>query len=277
MNYLRNNYLDQPAEVSLETLALCNAKCEFCTYPELERIGTSMSDDLISSVMMQLAEFKKPFFFSPFKVNEPFLDKRIMSILAGLNVLAPLARLRLFTNGSPLTLEKITQINELVNIEHLWVSLNSTDPVRYEQIMKIPFDVTARKLDMLHEFEDFNHLVVLSRVASLDQFDNSDFYNVCRTRWPKFTPTLIKRDGWLGDVNAPVAAIPDAPCSRWFELSICANGIVSLCCMDGHGKYAIGDIKKNSLLEIYNHPFWRERREKMMSRKQIFPCSTCSY
>ncbi len=277
MNYLRDNYMDQPAEVSLETLALCNAKCEFCTYPELDRIGESMPLELIHKVALEMATFTKPFFFSPFKVNEPFLDKRVIGILQSINELAPLARLRLFTNGTPLTSQLIYHINDLVNVEHLWVSLNSTDTVQYEKIMRLPFDVTARKLDLVHEFEEFKHKVVLSRVASLDNKENGDFIYYCRERWPKFTATLIKRDGWLGDINAPLATIPDAPCSRWFELSICATGIVSLCCMDGHGKYAIGDIKKNTLLEIYNHPFWRERRERMMSRKQIFPCSTCSY
>ncbi len=277
MNYLRDNYMDQPAEVSLETLALCNARCEFCTYPELERVGEKMPDDLISRLIYEMSRFTKPFFFSPFKVNEPFLDKRVIEILQLINSEVPLARLRLFTNGTPITAQLIYDINDLNNVEHLWVSLNSTDPVQYEKIMKLPFDATARKLDLLHEFEEFRHRVVLSRVASLDHNENGDFMYYCRNRWPKFTATLIKRDGWLGDINAPVANIPDAPCSRWFELSICATGIVSLCCMDGHGKYAIGDIKKNTLLEIYNHPFWRERREQMMSRKQIFPCSTCSY
>lgn len=277
MNNLFENYMDQPVEVSIETLSLCNAKCSFCTYPSLERIGEEMPLSVINGLIEQMSKFEHPFFFSPFKVNEPLLDARLLDILGNINRQVPLARLRLFTNGSPLTPDKMYRISALQNVEHLWVSLNSCDPGQYERIMGIRYDVTARKLDMLHGFEDFRHSVVLSKVADKDSWSNEHFVRECHARWPRFKTVLIKRDGWLGDIEAPLAMIPDAPCSRWFELSICASGVVSLCCMDGHGRFAIGDIHKQTLLEVYNSPQWRERRQKMLSRKAVFPCSTCSY
>ena len=43
-------YLDYPREVTIETLALCNAACEFCPYPDLERQGTRMSDALVEKI-----------------------------------------------------------------------------------------------------------------------------------------------------------------------------------------------------------------------------------
>lgn len=268
---LKHFYLDQPKEVSLETLALCNAACTFCPYPTLERKGTKMSDALIDSVIEQMLDWTVPFYFSPFKVNEPLLDNRLFDICRkALN--NPNLYLRIFTNGSPLTQRKIDEIKTLKRVEHLWISLNSTVSEQYEQIMAIPFEKTAKRLDNLHE-QDFPFPVVLSTVG----FPNPRFVYDCQARWPKFGISVIKNTGWLGYTDPDVSYVPNTPCPRWFELSIVADGKVALCCMDGTGEWAIGDINSQTLLEVYNSPHWRDRRERLISRHEIAPCDRCTY
>lgn len=272
-------YLHQPFEVSIETMTICNAACTFCTYPDLDRKNTSMPTELIFRMIEEMASFEHPFFFSPFKVNEPFLDRRTILVCEAMNLKVPRARLRLFTNGTPLTAALIEQIAKLRNVEHLWVSLNSTDHEEYEAVMKLPFYRTADKLDALHRTVAagyFPHEVVLSRVSGTRDQDIK-FMMDCMHRWPQFEAFLIKRDGWLGDIDAPEVMIPAAPCVRWWELSIMSTGVVALCCMDGTGKFKIGDVSKDSLLEVYNHPSYLLRRQHRLSRKEVFPCSTCSY
>jgi hypothetical protein len=193
---LSMDYLDWPYEVSVETFAKCNAACTFCPYPTLERIGTKMPDAMIDGIIEELKAHPFQFYFAPFKVNEPFLDKRLIPICERVNRELPNAVLRLFTNGSALTDKHIAAVDRLERVEHLWISLNECNP---------------------------------------------------------------------------------KGCARWFELSITATGLVSLCCMDGEGKYAIGDLNRQGLLEVYNSPHWRERREKMQSRLDISPCNLCTY
>src|SRR5688500_7831084 len=53
---LQTSYVDYPAVVHLETLAVCNAACEFCPYPRLERQGARMSDALIEKVIDDLSD-----------------------------------------------------------------------------------------------------------------------------------------------------------------------------------------------------------------------------
>lgn len=272
---LREHYLDQPHEISLETLALCNAACTFCPYPTLERKGERMSDELIDKVIGEMAAFTKGFYFSPFKVNEPLLDKRTIPLCERVNREVPNAVLRIFTNGSALTPDKVEAIARLQRVTHLWISLNSHIPEEYERLMAMPFERTAKRLDYLHE-QDFPHPVVLSAVG----FPNEPFRRYCYERWPKFQSLAIKKDAWLGYTDPMYSEVPDTPCGRWFELSITSTGVVSHCCMDGSAAYPVGDINTNTLLEIYNAPFWRERREQMVSRKQLdarSPCARCSY
>jgi MoaA/NifB/PqqE/SkfB family radical SAM enzyme len=271
-------YLTQPREVALETLALCNARCTFCPYPTLDRKGTEMPMQLIERLIGEMSEFALPFYFSPFKVNEPFLDRRVIGICQHVNTQCPQAMLRLFTNGQPLTGKLIAQIAELQHVEHLWISLNSHDADEYRELMGLDFVLTRKRLDALHESLNwFPHPVVISRVSGTDPWHNLQFMTFVKNRWPRFRAVIIKRDGWLGYVEPSDPRIPHRHCERWFEMSICADGKASLCCMDGTGEYSVGDVREQSLLEVYNQPALFHRRENMTKRQEVHPCRTCTY
>lgn len=231
-----------------------------------------MPDELIHRLIDEMAGFELPFYFSPFKVNEPFLDSRLIDICQRVNERVPQAVLRLFSNGSPLTQKKLADVARLQNVVHLWVSLNSCDPTEYHELMGLDFNQTASRLDGLHGM-DFPHPVMVSKVSGKN---DAFFAQYIAMRWPKFRPVIIRRDGWLGFVDPSHPAIPDKPCGRWWELSIVASGKVSLCCMDGKAEFPIGDVRDASLLEIYNSPLWRGYRESV-TRSSLHPCSTCTY
>lgn len=273
LNDLRERYLDQPHEVSIETLALCNAACTFCPYPTLDRKGTAMPDALIDRLIGEMSTWTVPFSFSPFKVNEPLLDKRLIPICEKFNREVPVGFLRIFTNGQALTPEKIEGIARLERVHHLWVSLNSHEPEEYRRLMNLDFDKTAKRLDYLHS-TDFPYPVVLSTVG----YPNEPFRYYCWQRWPKFQSFAIKKDAWIDYTDPQVTEIPDTPCGRWFEVNIMATGKLALCCMDGDGTYSPGDVNDSSMLEMYNQPKWRALREGLVSRKTAGdPCNRCSY
>lgn len=264
---------EYPNEVSLETWAKCNARCTFCPYPTMERIGDKMSDEMIDSVVDQIAAWRRPMFFSPFKVNEPFLDPRTIPLCEKVNRLAPLVGIRLFTNGSTLIPEKIEQIGKLKNIYHLWISLNEYREDEYEKLMGLKFSITTKRIDHLHKVY-FPHRVVLSCVGQ----PNEEFKQYCRERWPRFQSVALKKDAWIDFTTAQVTEVPDKACLRWFELNITASGKVARCCMDGEARYGIGDIRENTLYDIYNSHDWKRLRESLMSRRDSGTiCQTCTY
>jgi len=282
---LRRHYMTQPHEVSIETLAVCNAACTFCPYPTLERQGVCLDTAVMAVLVEQMSHWTHPFFISPFKVNEPLLDSRLNHFCLLIEAAVPQARLRLFTNGQPLTMYHVEWIANLKRVEHLWISLNSTDPYEYESLMKCKYAIVMRNLDALHAAvvkKEFTHPVVLSRVlqggSNGQLLGDADclFHREVLQRWPLFQTHLIKRDSWLGYVAPGDARVPRSPCARWFELSITAEGKAVLCCMDGKGEYEQGDVSTQSLLEIYNNPFLTKCRQAA-TRQGIEPCQGCSY
>lgn len=273
------DYLDYPAAVHLETWTQCNAACDFCPYVTLDRLGNKMPDELIEKILCDLEDIPKThqFFFSPFKVNEPFLDKRMLPLLEDINKRLPNAILTLFSNGAPLTRKKIKRIAKLKNVRHLWISLNEHRPREYEAVMQIPLAMTVKRLDALHEME-FPHKVVISRVCDKTPIDK-EFVMRVKNRWPRFEPVLIKRDAWISSIehDAIATEVPVTKCNRWWEIEITSTGRTALCCMDGHAQYSIGDVSKKHVLEVYNSPDYKRMRVGSKTRQAYSPCNGCTY
>jgi MoaA/NifB/PqqE/SkfB family radical SAM enzyme len=276
-----SSQIDFPAHVHLETLALCNAACNFCPYPTLDRKGERMDDALIAKVVDDLADIPRlhAFQLSPFKVNEPFLDVRLFDLLAIFNERLPNASLTLTTNATPLTEKKLAQLAGVKNLGYLWVSVNDYREVEYEAAMQLPFKRTLERLAMLHAAKADGRLptrVVLSRVGDGGEHDAAFRGWVART-FPLFESSIFVRGAWIGQVDGPAAAPPDIGCQRWFDISITATGVVAHCCMDGKAEFPIGDVRHEHVLDIYNKPEYRRLRERTSSRLDVEPCRGCGF
>ncbi|MBC7541449.1 MAG: tetratricopeptide repeat protein [Candidatus Sericytochromatia bacterium] len=277
----QSRYMDYPAHVHLETLAVCTAACNFCPYPSLERKGTRMDSALIAKVIQDLTEIPAdlPFQLSPFKVNEPFLDERLFDILASCNEKLPNAGLTLTSNASPLTEAKLNRLAQVRNLSYLWLSVNDHRPDAYEATMKLPYALTMERLALVHRKFTSGELavpIILSRVGDGTDADDAFCQWVTKT-FPGFQASVFQRGAWLGQVDVVVPDVPAVGCVRWFELSITATGIVAHCCMDGQAKWPIGDVSQQHVLEIYNAPEYRGLREKTLTRLDASPCNECTF
>jgi radical SAM protein with 4Fe4S-binding SPASM domain len=77
-------------------------------------------------------------------------------------------------------------------------------------------------------------------------------------------------------VDTLVSPVPDVGCGQWFNINVLADGKVAFCCIDSEGKWVLGDVNEQHLLEIYNQPKRRALRESLLNRTQLLQCATCS-
>lgn len=277
-------YLEWPAIVHMETIAVCNAACDFCPYPHLERKGERMPDALIEKIINDLADIPPhvSFQLAPYKVSDPFLEPRLFDILGLVNARLPNARISIITNGAALTERNVSKLCEVRNLLYLSISVNYDNAEEYEAVMKIPFERTIKRLDLLHEKSARRELPVpvrLTRVSD-NKLSDSLFMEWAQSNYPAFSPRIAPRNDWLGQVatGTAIPEVPDVPCHRWFDMSVTATGKVAMCCMDGEAKYPKGDVTKTHLLEIYNQPHLRRFREQLISRRSAGdPCHRCTY
>lgn len=270
-----------PFLATIETLAKCNAACEFCPYPTLERKGEEMSEALFEKIISDLAEAdpRGPMLFTLSRVNEPFLDKRIYDFAGLVETTFPKIRQMHFTNASPLNRTNFDKFLKLKSTTLLKISFNDHRKDDYERVMGIPFDRTLANVTEIHARKaagEFAFPVRIGRVGDGTAAD-SDFLAWARKEFPHFEAQVSPRFDWRGKIKDVKWTVPDLGCLQWFELHILANGVDAFCCTDSEGEYGVGDASKNHVVrDIYNHETRRRMRDLLPSRRTVAGCETCS-
>jgi hypothetical protein len=215
-------------------------------------------------------------------LSEPFLEPRLFDIMELATSKLPNMSLSLISNGSALVERQVERLLKVPRLRYLHISLNYDNAPEYERVMDLPFDRTLARLDALHKRKASSGIpfpVHLTRVSS-DKVSDERFFRWAQARYPAFPVMILPRNDWIGEVvtEGANAQVPDAPCHRWFDLSITATGVVAMCCMDGEAQYPKGDVNTQHALEIYNQPWLRELRSKLVSRRAAgSPCNRCTY
>ncbi|MDL2280640.1 SPASM domain-containing protein [Selenomonadales bacterium OttesenSCG-928-I06] len=280
-------YLDYPIEVTIETTGRCNARCIFCPHNELDRKNLDMSDDLFMRIIEGLEEIPREhiFYISPFKVNEFLMDKEIFAKIEIINERLPNAYIRLFSNFNAATEADILKICQIKNLSDIDISINSLDSEEYKALMGLNL---ARTLNNIFKFLECirqqpitinKNKITLSRVAQSPETDQrflKSFSDIFEKYSDLVIPQVIPRGEWIDFMPNEKPLRQEQSCMRWADVNICCTGIVAFCCMDGRGAYPLGDVRENTILEIYNQPSYRRLREERLLKNQVVPCKYCS-
>jgi Radical SAM superfamily len=275
------SYLDFPASFSIETLSLCNAACDFCPYPGLERKGVSMPDSLIEKILQEISDIgrRPPFYINLSRVNEPFLDSRVLDVSEEIERRFPEARNMFFSNGTPLTESILLRLSKLKQVDFLMISVNDHRERQYESVMRLPYRKTLARLHLINEMCATGLLpfqTYISRVGDGTSVDG-EFLEWVKREYPALSGLVTVRGNWMGAVRTPIGPAPDVGCRQWFQLHVLANGRASFCGLDSDARHGIGDAYSQHLIhEIYNHPERRRLRTDVLSRLAVSACRGCS-
>jgi pyruvate-formate lyase-activating enzyme len=276
MNY--NDRSQFPRLVAIETTNYCNAKCVFCPNALLVRGRQHMSDELFESIIEQCREFPLGA-IEPFLQGEPFSDPKILSRLELIHKRLPETKLRLYSNGYALRPERVDALMEL-GLDHLYISLNTTDPERYKKDIGLELERTMENLRYLADprrrvrvAKNVTFRMLRADDTTLEEQDK--FIAFCDQMGVKHF--IVGLFNYKGGVDSPLP-VPGYPCEHLDRLDILSNGVVTLCCMDQEGEFAWGDTKTERLLDIYRGKVARHFREGLWAgkRRKIHPCDTCN-
>lgn len=234
--------------VEIETINRCNGVCEFCpvNIHDDPREKHIMSEELFYNIVGQLEQLNYKDRISLFSNNEPFLDKRILEFSKYMREHLPNAKIHMFTNGTLLTLEKFITIVKYV--DELIID-NYTQDLR---LIKPAEDIKAYCEE---------HPELIEKVSIV-------------LRKPK---EILTSRGGMAPNRKEQEEYPDVTCAFPFQqLIIRPTGQVSLCCNDALGKYTLGDLTKESILDVwYGEKYKNVRRAIAEGRKNVDICKTC--
>lgn len=220
--------------VEIETINRCNFHCEFCPInADIDsRKFHKMKAELFYKIIDELALLDYNGLLALFSNNEPFLDNRIIDFAKYASEHVRYAQIYLFTNGSVLSVEKFRNIIPYLN--------------------KIILDNYNDDMELTNEI---NQIVNYCN-------ENNQYSERVEVHFRKEHEILNSRGGLAPNKPNPDKVVE--PCILPFQqMVIRPDGKVSLCCNDAIGSYTMGDVGKQSLVEIWQGIEYTKIRKQM--------------
>jgi radical SAM protein with 4Fe4S-binding SPASM domain len=221
---------DRFTQVEVETNTGCNRKCRICPRHKHEREAGFMEDGLYRTLLEQLGSIGFSGRFSPVFYNEPLLDPRLTRLMREARQYLPKSTIVLFTNGSLLTTENMTELAE-AGVDSFIVS-------QYTGNLK------ADEAGFLE-----------AQAALSPKVKRRIRYRTLGDEDP------LSTSGGLVPVRHPVTK------SKCMQASLnCVvdfRGDVVLCCNDYYGEHTFGNVGREHIVDIWNKPGFRKLRQRL--------------
>lgn len=224
--------------ISIETSTYCNRKCEYCPNALYETPEYYMDKDLFRKAINDLKRIRFRGSIGYNHYNEPLLDPRIVTLIRQAVTELPFAYHLLFTNGDYLTMEMARQLVD-AGISQIHVTNHSRDPQPLRKKLQPVLDAFPSTITYKE-----------------NMFDSA---------------SLTNRGGEMEYIQTRHEKCPNG---RQFVLTW--TGEVILCCEDYHRKYVLGNIKDQSIKEIWNSRKNRTLRRQLRKKDFRLPiCKAC--
>lgn len=234
-------------DIEIELINRCNGECSFCPVNRKldPREFALMPEKLFFNIIDQLKalDYNKTICFNG--NNEPLLDKRLERFLKYTKENVPKACIIMFTNG---TLLSTTRFNEIIKyVDKLFIDNYNDDRQINKQVQQI--------LDHIK----FNQAA-------------SDKITVMVTRKDALRTTRAGTARNRGNLY-----FMRSPCFYPFwQMNVRPTGKISLCCNDALGKFTLGDLTKQTVVEAWNSKEYTDLRNAIVKgRHNINTCKNC--
>jgi radical SAM protein with 4Fe4S-binding SPASM domain len=286
-----------PMAIQVQTINRCNAACSFCPYPYTIHLQEKqiMDEALYSKIVDECVAEHNLHGFVPMSKNEPLLDIKLEQRIKEFKSKAqPHQAVELVTNGSALTPTRAQRLIE-AGVDLITVSVNAAREETYDRVMVgLSWKQVIGNLEALSQTELSKVNIYLRFVSEQANRGDLQFF---RKRWKQFnlfTFTVNNRSGTVRDYETKVIHYDDLVqrlkrifgsrlypvCPYVFSLvHVLENGDVPMCANDWANRGIMGNVRTQTIREIYNSPRMNEIRELMAQGRfeEIDACRECSF
>jgi MoaA/NifB/PqqE/SkfB family radical SAM enzyme len=263
-----------PDIVQIESTNLCNAKCVFCPRDEMHRRQGVMDFDLFRKVVDECAALG----ITHVRVHnygEPFLDRQLVEKVRYAKSKG-IAEVGMISNGSLIT-EEIAQGMIEAGLDAINISVDAAGKEVFESTrVHLDYDTVIgniRTLARLRRESGRTHpKLILSFVRQNNSADEQAFIAEWSTIADKIHITDLHN--WAGTLNDRTEV--QFPCYRlWLTFTVLWDGRVSMCCADFDGRHIFGDLRSQTIAEVWNSPLYRAARRQHLESGGPGICRSC--
>jgi len=253
-------------EIRMELINRCNYSCQLCMEKKLTRprcyMSTEMFKSLLDKILAEADHYKNVSFAG---IGEPLLDFDIIEKIKyvkskGLNPI-------LVTNALLLTLDKFRELQD-AGLYSVRVSFHGANAQDYSRLHGVPQQNFYQIKDTIAKIAKEKNTTRLLLTCAFVQGVNNRPVEEWLGLWEGLNVDLLevwKAHNWVDSLNNRVVQEKKVnTCGRIENgpLQVQADGLINACCFDWDGKLIFGDLKTQSLTEIFSSPEYNNIKEK---------------
>lgn len=282
--------LNRPVDISLELASICNMSCNYCYHSDTKNVPfkKGMMDLLTAKLIIAEAAdlgvnslkfnyrgestlnpaFKEiTSFAKEHAVGSTFIDRLTNS------------NFKFITNRDDI-------FEGLCNQTKVKVSLDSMIPgVLEKQRNGSSFELITANIDKFYNYKSRKNTELVIQAVRTKLNENEDIESEVKKRWPSVTLSI--RDVVSGRVNKDIKdyEIKERDFSNrqsclqaHARLIFDWDGNAQVCCPDISSKLQFGNIRDQSIMEIFNSKKFIQLRESLLNKSafKFDPCKNCS-
>ena len=277
-----------PDHVQIQTITGCNADCVFCPNGKTGRNiprGLRMDKDLYCSIVDQSIALGIRR-YSVYLMNEPMLDRNLPERIEYVS-----ARIRkpqyvkVTTHGGLMT-KRMAQGLLDSGLNKLKISVQSLNPETYRDIMGLDLAKTLRNIDRLLELKQRGgYKLPKLEIVMVDSIQTHKEIPAIKRYWQErdinlYIEPVENRADQKNIKDSAVSAgelKPFSWCRRLMEqVYILHDGRMVQCCADWEQRSVMGDLKRESLADVwYGERYSDYRRKFAAGEVKGMICACC--
>lgn len=277
---------DFPVHLFIETTNACNLQCQFCARTGKKFQIGNMDFKLFKKIIDEAKQYG-PRTFSLHLFGEPLLTKDLFKITQYIKKTNKNNTIFLTTNGTLLN-EKMAKSIIESSIDKISVSFPGAKKQTYQKLTGFDKLETVEKnilnlIELKKTKRSKNPIIYLRMVLNKDNINEK---NVFESKWEN-KPVIVEVrtahnfGGYSQESSLrkeQIKKIKRYPCYHlWLSPAIHWDGDVSICCDDWGRKTVIGNVKNQTIHQIWNSKRIKQYRQSHLKGKynQVPLCQKC--
>lgn len=294
LNYIRRNKIlsYKPTRLWIEPTNVCNLKCRLCPNKDIPKEQKGfMNFELYKEIIDQSCDYLHDIYL--FHRGESLLHPKIIDMIKYAN--SKNIKTVLHTNATVLNEELSKELID-AKLDFISFSFDGYDKEMYES-NKPPakYEKTLFKItELLKLKKEIGANVPYTRIQVIEYtngYDKEKLKEQKKTFLKNFENLLLDEfviripHNWGGSIpilenveELKKMGFKYVPCPfLWYSLTIFYDGKVVPCPQDWFGKISIGDVRENSLVDIFNSDKIMNLRETISNGdiENMSPCNSC--
>lgn len=293
--------LSAPYAMFVEFTNRCNFRCTFC--PEslddyTDKVGTHvMSEALFHRLCDEILDLGRLRVLRFHMLGEPLLHKRAPAMIAHAIRLGVADRTELTTNGTAIT-DSVAKALVTSGLDYLRVSVYAMNPERHRRITgaEITPEKVRRGVEAVRRAREQNGGVGPFIYAKMiNPFDTEEETAFRATYTELADEVMIEQPMNWNDENGTdfISASYDKPVNRealfplrkevcplpFYTLVVHSDGAVGICCVDWSKQTIVGDLRHETLTEVWQGQKLRAFQTMHLERRahENAACKGCTY